>query len=77
MLALMSSSDFGERDTVAVKAAGQCFFLCGWLEGMKERAKAPGAGWASVPRGVFDYQASKRLTFTDSFPLCALSIPHS
>lgn len=53
------------------------FSLGGWLDGMKERARAPGAERASVPRGVFDYQASKRPTFTDSFPLCALSIPHS
>lgn len=33
---------------------------------MKEKSE----GARAQPRGVFDYQASKRPTFTDSFPLC-------
>ena len=41
MPALVSCSDFGERDTVAVKAVGHFFFQGGWLDGMKERARAP------------------------------------
>lgn len=73
--ALVSCSDC---DTAAVKAAGQGFFFFfyiqgGWLDGMKEKSE----GARAQPRGVFDYQASKRPTFTDSFPLWALSIPHS
>lgn len=62
----------------ALDIASDIFFFCvgGWMR-WKKSAKAPGAKRASVPRGVFDYQASKRQTFTDSFPLCALSIPHS
>lgn len=56
--------------------AGFLFFFYiqgGWLDGMKEKSE----GARAQPRGVFDYQASKRPTFTDSFPLWALSIPHS
>lgn len=67
MPALVSCSDFGEHDTVVVIAAGQGFFS-GWVVGRDERKSED--SWSTaivVPRGVFDYRTSKRLTFTDVF----------
>lgn len=64
-------SDFGERDTAAGKA-GFLFFIPVCVVGRDER-KSEGS-WSSAGQGEC---LIIRPTFTDSFPLCALSIPHS
>ena len=49
-----------------VKAVGQ-FFPPGWVAGGEERESELLEQGGPLPRPLFDYQASKRLSFTHSF----------
>ncbi len=72
----VSCSDFGERDMVAVKAVGQFFFwVGGWTGWKKERGLLEQSGCQCQGECLIIRHRKGWLSLT--FPLCALSIPHS